>query len=112
MVEVLFDLGLVQLLQDPLLQVFRPFPEGGMCLLAAVGVDLLVACDLLNQLGQEERANMSRQRSGRVLGMRCWKPGSRLVGPGFSGDGFLAMPSDQLRGVEKNEPKAQALAGT
>ena len=30
-VEVLFNLGLVQLLQDPLFQVFRPFPEGGMC---------------------------------------------------------------------------------
>jgi hypothetical protein len=34
-------------------------------LLAAVGVDLLVACDLLDQVGQEERANMGRQRSGR-----------------------------------------------
>src|SRR5271165_5417504 len=32
--------------------------------------------------------------------MRCWKPGSRLDGAGFSGDGFLAMPSDHLRGVE------------
>src|SRR5208337_1918347 len=53
------------LLQDPLFQVFRPFPEGGMGLLAAVGVDLLVACDLLSQVGQEERANMGRQRSGR-----------------------------------------------
>src|SRR5208282_6263730 len=41
--------------------------------------------------------------------MRCWKPGSRLVGPGFSGDGFLAMPSDHLCGVERDEPKAQAL---
>jgi hypothetical protein len=54
-VEVLFHLGLVQLLQDSLFQVFRPFPEGGMGLLAAVGVDLLVARDLLNQVGQEER---------------------------------------------------------
>ena len=71
-----------------------------MGLLAAVGIDLLVSSDLLNQVGQEERANMGRQRSGRGAGMRCWKPGSRLVGPGFSGDGFLAMPSDQLRGVE------------
>src|SRR5271166_4880344 len=35
-----------------------------------------------------------------ALGMRCWKPGSRLDGAGFSGDGFLAMPSDHLRGVE------------
>ena len=33
-----------------------------MRLLAAVGVDLLVACDLLNQVGQEERANMSRRK--------------------------------------------------
>ncbi len=58
MVEVLFALGLVQLLQDPLFQVFRPFPEGGMRQIAAVGVDLLVSSDLLNQVGQEERANM------------------------------------------------------
>src|SRR5208337_5665449 len=45
------------------LQVFSP--EGGMRLLAAVGVDLLVSCDLLNQVGQEERADMGRQRSSR-----------------------------------------------
>src|SRR5271157_2707955 len=44
--------------------------------------------------------------------MRCWKPGSRLDGVGFSGDGFLAMPSDHIRGVERDEPKAQALAGS
>src|SRR5271157_3778927 len=42
-----------------------------------------------------------------ALGMRCWKPGSRLDGAGFSGDGYLAMPSDQLRGVERDGPKAQ-----
>src|SRR5271157_3325780 len=41
--------------------------------------------------------------------MRCWKPGSRLDGAGFSGDGFLAMPSVYLRGIERDEPKAQAL---
>jgi len=41
-----------------LFQVFRPFPEGGMRQIAAVGVDLLVSSDLLNQVGQEERANM------------------------------------------------------
>src|SRR5208337_4311809 len=58
----------------------------------------------------------SGRKSGRIwaargaaaaLGMRCWKPGSRLDGAGFSGDGFLAMPSDHLRGVERDEPKAQ-----
>ena len=112
MVEVLFHLGLVQLLQNPLLQVLRPFPEDGMRLLAAVGVDLLVACDLLDQVGQEERANMGRQRSGRGARYEGRKPGSRLNGAGFSGDGFLAMPSDHLRGVERDEPKAQALAGS
>ena len=36
-----------------------------MRLLAAVRVNLLVASDLLHQVGQEERANMGRQRSGR-----------------------------------------------
>ena len=35
-----------------------------MGLLAAVCVDLLVAGDLLDQVGQEERANMSRERGG------------------------------------------------
>src|SRR5271157_2403748 len=40
--------------------------------------------------------------------MRCSKPGSRLEGACFSGDGFLAMPSDHLRGVGRDEPKAQA----
>ena len=41
--------------------------------------------------------------SGRVrsaaaaLGMRCSKPGSKLDGGGFSGNGFLAMPGDHLR---------------
>ena len=64
MVEVLFDLGLLQLLQAPFFQVFRPFPEGWMRLLAAAGVDLLVSSDLLDQVGQEERANMGR-REGR-----------------------------------------------
>src|SRR5208282_1411320 len=68
-VEVLLHLGLVQLLQDPLFQVFRPFPEGGMGLLAAVGVDLLVARDLLNQVGQEER------------GARKWLAPSTLYRP-------------------------------
>src|SRR5271157_1003435 len=36
-----------------------------------------------------------------ALRMRCWKPGSRLDGAGFSGDGFLAMPSDHLCGEER-----------
>src|SRR5208337_2094655 len=52
----------------------------------------------------------SGRKSGRIwaargaaaaLGMRCWKPGSRLDGAGFSGDGFLAMPSDHLCGEER-----------
>jgi len=68
-VEVLLHLGLVQLLQDPLFQVLRPFPEGGMRLLAAVGVDLLAARDLLNQVGQEER------------GARKWLAPSTLYRP-------------------------------
>ena len=89
MVEVLFDLGLVQLLQDPLFQVFRPFPEGGMGLLAAVGVDLLVASDLLNQVGQEERANMGRQRSGRGARNEVLETGKQARRRGLFGRRFL-----------------------
>src|SRR5208337_2566778 len=44
-----------------------------------------------------------------ALGMRCWKPGSRLDGAGFSGDGFLAMPSDHLRGVERTNRRLRPL---
>ncbi len=53
--EVLFDPGFVRLLLDTLFLVFRPFPEGRMGRLAAVGVELLVASDLLDQVGQEEQ---------------------------------------------------------
>ena len=88
-VEVLFDLGLVQLLQDPLLQVFRLFPEGGMGLLAAVGVDLLVASDLLNQVGQEERANMGRQRSSRGARNEVLETGKQARRRGLFGRRFL-----------------------
>ena len=55
-----------------------------MRLLAAVGVDLLVASDLLNQVGQEERANMGRQRSGRGGRNEVLETGRRLDGAGFS----------------------------
>ena len=78
-------------------------------MLAPVGVDLLVPCNLLDQVGQEERADMGRQRSAAALVMRCWKPGSKLDGAGFSGDGFLAMPSDHLRGVNRIEPVARPM---
>src|SRR5271166_2014988 len=88
-VEVLFNLSLVQLLQDPLFQVFRPFPGGGMGLLAAVGIDLLVSSDLLNQVGQEERANMSRQRSGRGARNEVLETGKQARRPGLFGRRFL-----------------------
>ncbi len=88
-VEVLFNLGLVQLLQDPLFQVFRPFPEDGMGLLAAVGVDLLVACDLLNHVGQEERANVGRQRSGRGARNEVLEAGKQARRRGLFGSRFL-----------------------
>ena len=112
MVEILFDLGLVQLLQDPLFQVFRPFPEGGMGLLAAVGVDLLVSSDLLDQVGQEERANMGRQRSGRGARDEVLETGKQARRRGLFGRRFLGHAERSPTRVETDEPKAQALASS
>src|SRR5208337_1687733 len=95
----------VQLLQDPFFQVFRPFPEGGMRLLAAVRVDLLVSSDLLNQVGQEERANMGRQRSGRGARYEVLETGKQARRRGLFGRRFLghAERSPTQGRVERTE---------
>ena len=60
-----------------------------MRLLAAVGVDLLVASDLLNQVGQEERANVGRQRSGRGARNEVLEAGKQARRRGLFGRRFL-----------------------
>src|SRR5271157_4827579 len=102
-VEVLFNLGLVQLLQAPLFQVFRPFPEDGMGLLAAVGVDLFVSCDLLNQVGQEERANVGRQRSSRCARYEVLETGKQARRRGLFGRRFLGHAEPLPSRVERHE---------
>ena len=65
-----------------------------MGLLAAVGIDLLVSSDLLNQVGQEERANMGRQRSGRGARNEVLETGKQARRPGLFGRRFLGLSGD------------------
>ena len=114
-VEFLFHLRLVQLLQDPLFQVLCPFPESGMGLLAAVGVDLLIASDLQNQVGQEERANMVPQRSGRGARNEVLETGKQARRCGLFGRRFLGhaerSPTREERGTNQRPGPSQVLAG-
>jgi len=93
----------VQLLQNPLLQVLRPFPEDGMGLLAAVGVDLLVASELLDQVGQEERPNVGRQRSSRGARYEVLKTGKQARRRGLFGRRFLGHAERSPMRVEIDE---------